>query len=92
MDPKIKKCSTIICFPWWANGPYSPGLGSCAGVISSVHPINSFALCGQVQGMEIESYLNAILSADKLQESSMLEDSRGWPHRVNRAHWPTPGE
>ena len=19
-------------FPWWANGPYSPGLGSCAGV------------------------------------------------------------
>ena len=20
-------------FPWWANGPYSPGLGSYAGVI-----------------------------------------------------------
>ena len=20
-------------FPWWSNGPYSPGLGSCAGVI-----------------------------------------------------------
>jgi len=29
----------------------------------------------KVQGMEIESYLNAILSADKLQESSMLEDA-----------------
>ena len=28
-----KKKSTIAYFPWWANGPYSPGLGSCAGVI-----------------------------------------------------------
>ena len=28
-NPKIEK----KYFPQWANGPYSPGLGSCAGVI-----------------------------------------------------------
>ena len=22
-------------FPWWANRPYSPGVGSCAGVVKS---------------------------------------------------------
>ena len=29
---KSKNCQKIIYFPWWANGLYSPGLGSCAGV------------------------------------------------------------
>ena len=24
---KQKKCSKFANFPWWANGPYSPGLG-----------------------------------------------------------------
>ena len=28
-----KKYHAFAYFPWWANGPYSPGLGSCAGVI-----------------------------------------------------------
>ena len=26
---KSKKCTTFAYFPWWANGPYSPGLGPC---------------------------------------------------------------
>ena len=30
---KCKKNEKNVYFPWWANGPYSPGLGSCAGVI-----------------------------------------------------------
>ena len=31
---KIKKnVLNLPISPWWANGPYSPGLGSCAGVI-----------------------------------------------------------
>ena len=30
---KSKKSTKFAYFPWWANGPYSPGLGSCAGVI-----------------------------------------------------------
>ena len=33
MDRK-KKCTTFAYFPWWANGPYSAGLGRCAGVIA----------------------------------------------------------
>ena len=24
---KSKKCTKIAYFPWWADGPYSPGLG-----------------------------------------------------------------
>ena len=24
---KSKKCTKFAYFPWWANGPYSPGLG-----------------------------------------------------------------
>ena len=30
---KYKPCVNFVDFPWWANGLYSPGLGSCAGVI-----------------------------------------------------------
>ena len=30
---KSNKCQIFAYFPWWANGPYSSGLGSCAGVI-----------------------------------------------------------
>ena len=30
---KCKNKFYFCYFPWWANGPYSPGLGSCAGVI-----------------------------------------------------------
>ena len=31
---KSKSCEKKNAyFPWWANGPCSPGLGSCAGVI-----------------------------------------------------------
>ena len=30
---KSKTCQNFADFPWWANGPYSPSLGSCAGVI-----------------------------------------------------------
>ena len=34
MDRKhAKKYAKNVNFPWWANGPYSSGLGSCAGVI-----------------------------------------------------------
>ena len=33
--PKNIKCQKFVYFPWWANGPYSPGLGSCAGVMFS---------------------------------------------------------
>jgi len=33
MDRKMQKNQNVAYFPWWANGPYSPGLGSCAGVI-----------------------------------------------------------
>ena len=29
MDQKIKKIDFVAYFPWWANGPYSPGLGPC---------------------------------------------------------------
>ena len=29
-----KNVCFFIYFSWWANGPFSPGLGSCAGVIS----------------------------------------------------------
>ena len=36
MDRKNNKNVKKQCFPWWANGPYSPGLGSCAGVIYSL--------------------------------------------------------
>ena len=32
---KSKNRTNIVYFSWWANGPYSPGLGSCAGVIHS---------------------------------------------------------
>ena len=31
---KSKKCNMFAYFPWWANGPYSFGLGSCAGVMA----------------------------------------------------------
>ena len=24
---KYKQCTKIVYFPWWANEPYSPGLG-----------------------------------------------------------------
>ena len=36
---KNRKKKSDVCsyFPWWANGPYSPGLGSCAGVICCKH-------------------------------------------------------
>ena len=30
---KSKILQKIAYFPWWANGLYSPGLGSCAGFI-----------------------------------------------------------
>ena len=30
---KNQKCFKSAYLPWWANEPYSPGLGSCAGVI-----------------------------------------------------------
>ena len=30
---KSKNCANFAYFPWWASGPYSPGVGSCAGVI-----------------------------------------------------------
>ena len=33
MDRKYAKKYVFAYFPWWANGRYSPGLGSCAGVI-----------------------------------------------------------
>ena len=26
---KSKNCPNFAYFPWWANGPYSPGLGPC---------------------------------------------------------------
>ena len=26
---KSKNCQNFAYFPWWANGPYSPGLGPC---------------------------------------------------------------
>ena len=31
---ECNKLENVAYFPWCANGPYSPGLGSCAGVIS----------------------------------------------------------
>ena len=31
----MQKLTNFVCFPSWANGPYSPGLVPCAGVISS---------------------------------------------------------
>ena len=37
---KKKQCTEIDYFPWWTNGPYSPGLGSCA--LSCCH---LFKLC-----------------------------------------------
>ena len=30
---KCKTCVKWAYFPWWHNGPYSPVLGSCAGVL-----------------------------------------------------------
>ena len=30
---QINKCGNLVHFLWWANGPYSLGGGSCAGVI-----------------------------------------------------------
>ena len=39
MDPKNANNDMFSSFPWWANGPYSPGLGSCAGVIALVKDI-----------------------------------------------------
>ena len=33
VDQKHKNAKKTY-FPWWANGPYSPGLGSCAGGIN----------------------------------------------------------
>ena len=36
-------------FPWWANGPYSPGLGSCAGVILSF--LHSLVACLAPEGL-----------------------------------------
>ena len=35
---KYRKCTTFGYFPWWANGPYSPCVGSCAGVIIYLTP------------------------------------------------------
>ena len=32
---KSKEYTKFANFSWWANGPYSPGLGSCAGVVES---------------------------------------------------------
>ena len=34
---KCEKWSNFVYFPWWANGPYSPGLGSCADVWTCTH-------------------------------------------------------
>ena len=31
----VKNCINVAYFPWWANGPYSPNLGSGPGL---VHP------------------------------------------------------
>ena len=32
---KCKKCTKIVYFPWWANGPYSPGLGGGSEMLAS---------------------------------------------------------
>ena len=28
---KCKKCQNVVYFPWWANAPYSPGVGCHVG-------------------------------------------------------------
>ena len=40
VEPTSKQIfKKIAYFPWWANGPYSSGLGSCAGVIDQAQPL-----------------------------------------------------
>ena len=42
---KYKKCKIFVYFPWWAHGPYSPGLG----------PLLLFALGGDVYMLPVGS-------------------------------------
>ena len=35
---KSKKCSNFAYFPWWAHGPYSPGLGPLGSDRSKLQP------------------------------------------------------
>ena len=44
-----KSCQTFVYFSGWANGPYSPGLGSCAGVIYQLFPKAQCTFANAVQ-------------------------------------------
>ena len=79
MDRKHQqKCSNFAYFPWWAKGPYSPGLGSRAGVISSLLPFSNFP--SKWQGLQEAITRNQIPRG--------LESKIRTPN-TKKAHWPT---
>ena len=75
-----KTCGNVAYFPWWANGPYSPGLGQwawlgCCGCYFAANPIILPYRAGRAAAKLARNWLKVQLLAMILMES--LSRSKG---------------
>ena len=68
---KYKKSDSPTHFPWWANGPYSPGLGSLERLTARVTCVASSGECGDTVGDKREKQWSGGSSISRISSGAL---------------------